>query len=141
MRPRDILAANLRAFMSAQPDLDTLPKLTARSGVSNGTLDRIRRAAVSTRIDEIQHLADAFGVEPWVLLRPPQHAGELSPLGLRLAAHLDLAARDETTHAAAYSAATALIDALTTQRDVRNAPASASAATPRPRRAKERQGG
>ena len=70
MRPRDILSANLRTLMAARPDLNTLPKLTARSGVSNGTLDRIRRAAVSTRVDELEKLAHAFGVEPCELLRP-----------------------------------------------------------------------
>ncbi len=57
MRPRDILANNLRALMAARPDLGTLPKVTAACGVSNGTLDRIRRAAVSTGIDELERWA------------------------------------------------------------------------------------
>jgi hypothetical protein len=70
MTPRQILAANLRALMAKHPDLDTLPKITARSGVSNGTLDRIRRAVVATRVDELQPLARAFGLEPWQLLVP-----------------------------------------------------------------------
>jgi transcriptional regulator with XRE-family HTH domain len=113
MRPRDILAANLRALMAARPDLGTLPKVTAASGVTNGTLDRIRRAAVSTRIDELERLGKAFGVEAWEMLRPQGHA-RLSPLALLLAAHLDRSAQDESTHAAAYAAAMAVIDALTT---------------------------
>ena len=79
MRPRDILANNLRALMASRPDLDTLPKITARCGVTNGTLDRIRRAVVSTRVDELERLARAFGIEPWELLRPNGHA-QLSPL-------------------------------------------------------------
>jgi len=111
MRPRDVLATNLRALMAARPDLDTLPKITARSGVSNGTLDRIRRAVVSTRVDELKRLGRAFGVEPWELLRPHGHAA-LSPLALQLAAHLDRTAQDGNTHAAAYAAAAAVIDAL-----------------------------
>lgn len=111
MRPRDILASNLRALMAARPDLDTLPKITARCGVTNGTLDRIRRAVVSTRVDELQRLARAFGVEPWELLRPNGHA-RLSPLALLLATHLDRSAQDEATHTAAFAAATAVIDAL-----------------------------
>lgn len=69
-RPRDILAANLKLLMAQHPELDTLPKLTAASGVSNGTLDRIRRARVSTRVDELGKLGQAFGLEPWRLLRP-----------------------------------------------------------------------
>lgn len=111
MRPRDILSNNLRALMAARPDLDTLPKITARSGVSNGTLDRIRRAVVSTRVDELEKLGRAFGVEPWELLRPHGHA-TLSPLALLLASHLDRVAQDETTHTAAYAAAAAVIDSL-----------------------------
>ena len=62
MRPRDILAANLRAMMAAHPELNTLPKITAASGVSNGTLDRIRRAVVSTRVDELERIGRAFGL-------------------------------------------------------------------------------
>jgi len=139
MRPRDILAANLRAFMAARPDLDTLPKLTARSGVTNGTLDRIRRAAVSTRIDELGRLGEAFGVEPWEMLRP-QGVASVSPLGLMLAAHLDHSAQDEATHTAAYAAATAVIDALTTRRDVPTEPEPADAAASAPRRAREKRG-
>jgi transcriptional regulator with XRE-family HTH domain len=139
MRPRDILAANLRAFMAARPDLDTLPKLTARSGVTNGTLDRIRRAVVSTRVDELGRLAEAFGVEPWEMLRP-RGVASLSPLGLMLAAHLDNSASDEATHTGAYAAATAVIDALTTRADLPTAPASAVEATAPPRPAKEKRG-
>lgn len=137
MRPRDILSANLRALMAVRPDLNTLPKITARSGVSNGTLDRIRRAAVSTRVDELEKLGSAFGVDAWQLLRPLGHAGP-SPLALQLAAYLDRTATDPDQHAAAYAAAVAVIDAMTTKRGSRPATAPARAATPRPRRAKER---
>jgi transcriptional regulator with XRE-family HTH domain len=132
MRPRDILANNLRALMASRPDLDTLPKITARSGVTNGTLDRIRRAVVSTRVDELGRLAKAFGVEPWELLRP-HGPGQLSPLALLLATHLDRCAADEATHTAAFAAATAVIDALAT-RPAGSQPADSGATEPaRPR--------
>lgn len=97
--------------MAARPDLDTLPKVTARSGVTNGTLDRIRRAVVSTRVDELEPLGRAFGLEAWELLRPNGHT-QLSPLALQLASHLDRMAQNEATHTAAYAAAMAVIDAL-----------------------------
>jgi hypothetical protein len=130
MRPRDILAANLRALMAAHPELDTLPKLTARSGVTNGTLDRIRRAVVSTRVDELEKLGRAFGLEPWELLRPQGHRTP-SPLGLMLGAHLDRMAPDERLHTAAYAAAVAVIDALGPPAGAAAAEADA-AAQPRP---------
>lgn len=45
MRPREILAANLRALMAYRPGLDTLVKITNATGgsLSNGKLDRVRR--------------------------------------------------------------------------------------------------
>lgn len=138
MRPRDILSANLRALMASRPDLDTLPKITARSGVSNGTLDRIRRAVVSTRVDELERLGKAFGVEPWELMRPHGHS-KLSPLALLLATHLDRSAQDEATHTAAFAAATAVIDALAARPDLQPAPEPAPEAMPAPRRAKEKR--
>ena len=74
-QPRHILAANLRRLMATTPALDTLPKITAASGISNGTLDRIRRAAVDVRIGTLEPLAEAFGVEPWQLLVPMAEGG------------------------------------------------------------------
>jgi transcriptional regulator with XRE-family HTH domain len=139
MRPRDILAANLRALMAARPDLDSLPKITARSGVSNGTLDRIRRAVVSTRVDELEKLGRAFGIEPWELLRPHGHAAP-SPLALLLAAQLDRAVQDPGTHAAAYAAATAVIDALCARPGSPSAPAPAPEARPVPAPEREKPG-
>ena len=131
MRPRDTLSNNLRALMAARPDLDTLPKITARSGVSNGTLDRIRRAVVSTRVDELEKLGRAFGIEAWELLRPHGHA-TLSPLALLLAAHLDRTAQDEATHTAAFAAATAVIDSLATAQPAAEAVAVTERAKEKP---------
>lgn len=141
MRPRDILSANLRALMLSFPEMGTLPKITARSGVSNGTLDRIRRAAVSTRIDELENLAGAFGIEAWELLRP--HApNDPSPLGLMLAAHLDRCALDHDMHRAAFAAAMATIDGLVgATPGSPPAPEPAPEAIPEPARATERRGG
>jgi transcriptional regulator with XRE-family HTH domain len=138
MRPRDILASNLRALMMARPDLDTLPKITLASGVSNGTLDRIRRAAVSTRVDELERLGQAFGVEPWEMLRPHGHA-DFSPLALLLAAHLDRSAPDQRTHTAAFAAATAIIDTLAATPGSPTARAPAPQATAEPPRSKEKR--
>ena len=70
MRPRDILAANVKALMDHHEDLGTLKKLVARTGIPNGTLDRIRRALVGCSIDHLGALADAFDLQPWHLLLP-----------------------------------------------------------------------
>jgi len=139
MRPRDILAINLRTQMAARPDLGTLPKVTARSGVSNGTLDRIRRAIASVRVDELDKLGIAFGVEPWELLRPHDHSA-LSPLALRLGEHLDRTAHDEAGHKAGYVAAMAVIDALATTPGSPEMPAPDHEANRAPAPVREKRG-
>jgi hypothetical protein len=77
MNIKEVLAENLKALMQANPRLDTLPKITAASDgrLSNGKLDRIRRAAVATDIDAVSELAEVFGVAPGALLL--EEAGDL----------------------------------------------------------------
>lgn len=76
MRPRDVLATNLRKLMAAASGLSRLPDLVAASdgALTNGTLDRVRRATHATNIDTLEQLAEVFGVEPWQLLVPTLHA-------------------------------------------------------------------
>lgn len=68
MRPRDILAENLKTLMAAKGML--FPEITAASSgkLTNGTLDRIRRAKVAVTLDKLGDLAEAFKLEPWQLL-------------------------------------------------------------------------
>lgn len=76
MRPRDVLAANLRKLMAAAPKLSRLPLIVEASNgrLSNGTLDRVRRASHATSIDTLEQIAEVFGVEPWQLLVPSLQA-------------------------------------------------------------------
>ncbi len=67
-RPREILAANLQRLMEARPHLNTLPRIAAAGGPSNGTLDRIRRCQAGASIDQLEKLARVFELEPWQLL-------------------------------------------------------------------------
>lgn len=70
MRPRDVLAENIKKLMGATPALSTFQQITAAGGGSNGTLDRIRRKETATGIDNLEPLAGAYGVSPWQLLVP-----------------------------------------------------------------------
>lgn len=70
VRPRDVLAENLRVLMTRHPALNTVRKLSEHSGVPNGTVGRVCRGDVNLGVDYLEPLADAFGVEPWQLLRP-----------------------------------------------------------------------
>lgn len=69
---KDVLAANLKALMREHPRLERLPDITAASNgrLSNGKLDRIRRAAAATDVDTLEELAGVFGLEAWQLLSP-----------------------------------------------------------------------
>jgi hypothetical protein len=79
MQLRAVLADNLKALMAVRPGLDTLKKIVAASDgrLSNGKLDRVRRAASDTDIGTLDELAQVFGVEPWHLL-----VENLDPLSL-----------------------------------------------------------
>jgi hypothetical protein len=68
MRPRDVLAANLKKLMAGMPELSTFTQITKAGGGSNGTLDRIRRKTTGTSVDNLEPLADVYGLEPWQLL-------------------------------------------------------------------------
>lgn len=78
MRPREILARNLRDLMASRGGLDTLKKLVAASDgrLSNGKLDRVRRGIAATDVDTLEELAYTFGVEPWQLLYPKCFAAD-----------------------------------------------------------------
>lgn len=80
MRPRDILAANIKALIERHPSYGSPPELVKASGIPNGTLGRIRKAEVATTVDNLQGLAKAFKVEPWELLVPPPQREALHAL-------------------------------------------------------------
>jgi transcriptional regulator with XRE-family HTH domain len=65
---KEILATNLTALMRDHATLNSVAEVAERSGVGRGTVDRVKKAEVSTSIDVIEKLADAFGVTPTALL-------------------------------------------------------------------------
>jgi transcriptional regulator with XRE-family HTH domain len=70
VRPRELVAKNLRAAMQAKPALSTIKKLADASGVPNGTVGRICNAQVNFGIDHLEAIAGALEMEPWELLSP-----------------------------------------------------------------------
>lgn len=65
-----LLADNLKRLMADSRDLKTIKQLSAASGVSTGTIDRLRNAQVAAGIDSLRLLASAFGLEAWQMLVP-----------------------------------------------------------------------
>jgi transcriptional regulator with XRE-family HTH domain len=84
MELRQILAENLRALMATRLELNTQTKLHKATqvldpvtgevdvpGLTQSTIQRVLAAQVHPTLDTLQRLADAFGVEPGVLIAPP----------------------------------------------------------------------
>lgn len=79
MKLEAILAQNLSDLMEKTVGLDTIDKVAVRSGVGRGTVDRVRKAEVSTKIETVELLAAAFGVSPIALLSEQGEAEAAEP--------------------------------------------------------------
>ncbi len=80
MRPRDIIAANIRSLTEGWDTPNKHKALHKASEIPNGTLERIEKATVSAGVDWLEPLASALGVEPWELLVPPERRAQLRAL-------------------------------------------------------------
>jgi transcriptional regulator with XRE-family HTH domain len=65
-----LLATNLRALMKADADLSSSPKLAARSGVGQHTVNNLEKARHDPKLSTIEAIARAFGLEVYQLLVP-----------------------------------------------------------------------
>lgn len=74
-----VLSENLASLMSAHELLNTVEAVSKRSGVSRGTVDRVKKAEVSTSLENVKKLADAFNVDPAALLTTGMHAAAATP--------------------------------------------------------------
>lgn len=72
-KQKAILAENLTKLMAESRDLRTIKQLSEASGVSTGTIDRIRRAESAAGVDTVGMLAAAFGLTAWQLMVPELH--------------------------------------------------------------------
>lgn len=69
---RKILADNVAKLMASRPDLDSQQKLRRKAGgkLGQATISRILRCESAATIDNIQAIAEAFGMDAWQLLVP-----------------------------------------------------------------------
>jgi transcriptional regulator with XRE-family HTH domain len=65
---RQILARNIASRMDRDHNLDTQPKLSAKSHVAQPHISRILRGTSGATIDAIAKIARAFNCQPWELL-------------------------------------------------------------------------
>ena len=97
----ELIKANLGAWMESTPSLNTIRKVSDRSGVGFGTVRRIRNGDGNPTIENLVDIAKAFkrpvqdllatnGAEPRHDYVPP-----LSPATMAIAARLDLMSERE----------------------------------------------
>jgi transcriptional regulator with XRE-family HTH domain len=65
-----ILADNLNRLIGPGKKFASNEAAAAASGVGRSTIDRVRRAEVALKVDNLAELARACGLEPWQLLHP-----------------------------------------------------------------------
>lgn len=75
-KTRLVLARRLARLMDSTPALDTQVKLATASGLAQSTIGRILRADVAVSIDNLEAIADAFGLEVRDLLHEKQIESE-----------------------------------------------------------------
>lgn len=69
-RSLQVLAENLERLMGASLDLNSQPRLAARTKIDQKTIWRILHRQNEPSIDKVEKIAAAFGFEPWQLLVP-----------------------------------------------------------------------
>lgn len=75
------IAGNLSAWMTNNPNLDTIKKVASRSGVGFGTVQRAKNGDGNPTITNLGDIAHAFGKRVEDLIADPQ--GENAPLAIR----------------------------------------------------------
>ena len=68
----EIIARNLSAWMNGHKTLFTLKKVSAKSGVGFGTVQRIKNGEGNITAKNVALIATAFGRKPAELMAPPE---------------------------------------------------------------------
>ncbi len=71
-----VIAGNLTAWMSNTPALDTLMKVSARSGIGFGTVQRAKNGDGNITAKSITAIAESFGRTAAELMTPPTTADD-----------------------------------------------------------------
>lgn len=70
MPVRLVLKTNFEALLKATHGLKSVGAVIEAGGGTNGTLGRIRTMKISTSIDQVEQLAQVYGLKAWQLLHP-----------------------------------------------------------------------
>lgn len=69
MKIENVFASNLQKLMAASKRLDSNLKLAKACGLGNGTISRFRNSESSASINNVQAIAEAYGLNAADLLR------------------------------------------------------------------------
>lgn len=73
MKIKDVISANLNAWMASSQTLQTAKQLGSKSKVGASTILRIKNATTNPTIDNLQSIADAFKRDLTDLITPPKN--------------------------------------------------------------------
>lgn len=73
--PKTYLWRNIVTLMRDPTGDPSLDKVQKRTNIGRGTVQRIKEGDVSTRLDSLTTIAEAFGLPVWRLLHPELGAG------------------------------------------------------------------
>lgn len=77
---RQLVAKNLARLMAGSPSLNTQEKVGSKAGIKQRTVGYLLNPESadmkSPKLDTVEKVAQAFGLEPWVLLVDPDTFGE-----------------------------------------------------------------
>ena len=77
---KDVLAANFKKLIARDfPDLND-EQLAAKTGLSKGTIGRVRRADTAATISTLEEIAAVFKLEPYQLLIPIQDSKNIQSI-------------------------------------------------------------
>lgn len=79
-----VVAQNLSRLMDQSQTLDTIKKLSSRSGVGYGTIRRAKNGDGNTTIENLVEIAKAFGLKASDLLRDQTEDQALAPVAVTI---------------------------------------------------------
>lgn len=65
---RQVIAENVIRLMDGDEPTETLDKLAAKANLGRGTIDRLKKGAVSTTVGTVEAIAKVYKIQPWQLL-------------------------------------------------------------------------
>lgn len=104
---KKVIAENLNNWMEGHPRFGTIKPLAVASGVSFGTIQRVKKGEVNLTVEKVEAIARAFRRGAIDLMKDPAaHYAPKQPISLHVAENLAVPPSDEMEILQGYRSAT-----------------------------------